>query len=87
MDRAVVPSQKITPRDVEIPLIDKAAIALDQRGPVEPIELRQPIPGQPVTQVMRRMQVVEQEQRPQDEGVLDDRRAPLRFGHGAMFGE
>ena len=33
------------------------------------------------------MQIVEQEQRPQNPGVLDDRRATLRLGHGPMLGE
>ena len=54
---------------------------------IEPIEFRQRVPRHPVAQVMRGMQIVEQEQRPENPGVLDDRRSPLDLGHGAMFGE
>ena len=86
-ESAVVRPQEIAPRDIEIAVIDEAAVALDQRRPIEPIEFWQLIPRQPVAQVMRRMEIVEQEQRPENPCVLDDRRAPLGLGHGAMFGE
>jgi len=87
MNRAVVRPQQVTPCDLEIAAINEAAVALDQRGPIEAVEFWKLVPGQSVAQVMRRMEVVEQEQRPQNLGVFDDRRPTLRLGHGAMFGE
>src|SRR5262249_19551541 len=74
MNWAVVRPQEIAPRDVEIAVINEAAVALDQRRPIEAVEFGNLVPGQAVAQVMRRMQVVEQEQRPQNPGVFDDRR-------------
>src|ERR1700678_3512059 len=62
VNRAVVGCQEIASRHVEIAVVDKAAVALDQDGAIEAIEFRDLIPGQPAAQVMRSsMEVVEQE--------------------------
>src|SRR5271154_201468 len=70
VNRLVVPRHEIAPRDVEIAVVDKTAVALNQRGAIETIEFRDLVPGQSAAQVMRGMQVVEQEKRPKHPGVL-----------------
>src|ERR1700691_1453015 len=87
MNRAVVGCEEIASRHVEIAVVDKAAVALDQGGAIEAIEFRDLIPGQPAAQVMRRMQVVEQEKRSENSSVLDNRRSLAHLLLGAMLGE
>ncbi len=76
--------QKIAPRHIEIASVDEAAIAFDERLAVQPIESRNLIPGQSVSQMMHRMKIVEEKERPEDPGVFDNRGAALsrrvRFG-------
>src|ERR1700677_748550 len=87
MNRAVVGCEEIASRHVEIAVVDKAAVALDQGGAIEAVEFRDLIPGQPAAQVMRRMQVVEQEKRTENSGVLDYRGSLAHLLLGAMLGE
>ena len=78
MNRAVVRFKEIAPRDIEIGIVDQSAVHRDQRLAVQPVEGRELIPRQAAAQVMGDMQIVEEEERPEDAGVLDDR--------GASFG-
>ncbi len=70
MNEAVVRCHQVAPRHVEIRAIDQTSVAVDQRRAIEPIERRKLIPGQPAAQVMGDMQVVEEEQRPENASVL-----------------
>src|ERR1700723_68748 len=80
-------TKQLASRRVEIAIVDKAAVALDQGGAIEAIEFRDLVPGQPAAQVVGGMQVVEQEKRPENSSVLDNRRSLAHLLLGAMLGE
>src|ERR1700733_14917584 len=87
MNWAVVRPPEIAPRHIEIASVDETAIALDQGRPVEPIEFRDLIPGQPVSPMMTRREVIDQEAGAPDPGVFGDRRPPFPLRHCATLGE
>src|SRR3954471_15253007 len=75
------------PRDVEIAIIDEAAILGHEAVPMRSVPAGYPVPREAWPLVMDGVQVVVEKQEPEDRSVLDDRRALVDVALGAMLRE
>ena len=85
--QGIVRPKQEAARHVKVRHVDQSAVLCDQPLANPPIARRVAIPGNARRFVMERVQVVEQEQRTQHPGTLDDRDALAHAGARAMFGE
>src|SRR5271170_3367308 len=87
MQLLIMRAQKVAPQDLEISDVQQAAVALDQRVAIHRVPTRQRVPRDGWSQMMGKMQIVEQKQRSEKPRLFDDRGAPLDRARCAMFGE
>ena len=77
--------EEVLPHDLEIAIINAAAICCDQRLPMPPIPARNPVPGQIRAFVVDDVEVVEEKQQAENRGVFDDRGLLRRCPRGPVL--